>query len=178
MKGKSGWTNSSSICMPIISICGGSVVNICRDFLSRSWREPISSGWTAANSAYPRMNSNGNWLPKPDCGSMLERCTAQRVKGSCVGISPAHVLHWQKDWSVLAVLYIVIILAINTIRNRYIYSCTYCLWEQCTTFLNILLKLCVLWNPSMFQSESLVEIEEEFRGEIHFQCYIAKSDFS
>ena len=71
--------------------------SICPSFLSRHWREPISFGWTVTDSAYTRRNSNSDWLTKPDYGSMQEQCMGLKEKDSCAGISPAHVLHWQKD---------------------------------------------------------------------------------
>lgn len=92
------WLNQpSNIYRPIFSICRSSVGNICPSFLSRYWREPISFGWTVTDSAYTRRNSNSDWLTKPDYGSMQEQCMGLKEKDSCAGISPAHVLHWQKD---------------------------------------------------------------------------------
>ena len=40
---------------------------------------------------------DSDWLTKPDYGSMQEQCMGLKEKDSCAGISPAHVLHWQKD---------------------------------------------------------------------------------
>ena len=65
---------------------------------SRHWREPISAQGLpdpAHTRRKPRLNSD--WLTKPDYGSMQEQMYGTEGNRSMpVGISPAHVLHWQK----------------------------------------------------------------------------------